>query len=69
MECNTCQVCMMKLKARRTSISTMAPRNAGDEAANVKARNEGAGQQQDDGIDDQEEKAQGQNAEREGQQL
>lgn len=40
-----------------------------DEAANVEARNEGAGQQQDDGIDDQEEKAQGQNAEREGQQL
>lgn len=40
-----------------------------DEASNVKSRNEGAGQQQDDGVDHQKEKPQGQDAEREGQQF
>ena len=40
-----------------------------DEAANVKSRNKGAGQQQDDGVDDQEEKSEGQNADRESQQF
>lgn len=39
------------------------------EAANVKSRNEGASQQQDDGVDNQEEKSQGKNAERKGQQF
>lgn len=40
-----------------------------DEAANVKAGNERTGQQQDDGVDYQEEKSQGENAEWEGQQF
>lgn len=40
-----------------------------DKAANVKSRNESAGQQQDNGVDDQKEQSQGEDAEREGQQF
>ncbi len=40
-----------------------------DETSNMKSGNEGAGQQQDEGIDDQQEKPKGQNTQWEGQEL
>ena len=69
MECNTPSGMHDEVKGQADQHQHDGTQECGAEATNVKSRNEGAGQQQDDGVDDQKEQAQGQNAEREGQQF